>query len=91
MELIVIILMIFDGNFEDLEDREVLEIIKNMYSETALAIFVDIFLNEKGLDVDTVEILPRNEELDLVAEFAQWITDCIKAQCEKEKGRSANG
>ena len=75
------------GNFEDLEGKVMLATIANMHSETALAIFVATFLNEKGLDVDTVEILPRNEQIDLVAEFAQWSADCIKAQCEKAKGR----
>lgn len=75
----------FVGNFEDLEGREVLEIIKNLYSEAALEIFMAAFLNEQGLDIYTVEILSRNEQIDLVAEFAQWSADVIKAQCENEK------
>ena len=81
----------FASNVEDLEGGEVLEIIKNMYSETALAIFVATFLNEQGLDIYTVETLSRNEQIDLVAEFVQWSAACIKAQCEKEKERNANG
>lgn len=62
-----------------------------MFPKTMVPMLVLSFLSEKGLDLNTVEKLSENARLDLVAEFAQWSADIIKAQCEKEKERNANG
>ena len=68
-----------------------IETIVKIYGEESLTLLIAAFVDSKELDVDEVEKLSRNEQLDLVAEFAQWSADCIKAQCEKEKERNANG
>lgn len=55
------------------------------YEEKLLTMLISAFLDAKGLDIDEIEKLPREEQLDLITELVRLSVNFINAQCEKEK------
>ena len=68
-----------------------IEMLARAYEEKLLTMLISAFLDSKGLNIDELEKLPREEQHGLITELAQLSVDFINAQCEKAKGGVLNG